>query len=77
MSSVLTGPVGADTVLWELGKNTDLVLVLPEGNEHHNGCDEGDERGGIPHCVHLPERGEVACLGSRKPQRRAKQNHHF
>jgi len=36
--------------------------VLPEGSEHHDGCDEGDERGGVAHCVHLPEGGEVTRL---------------
>ena len=37
-------------------------LVLPEGCEHHYGCNEGDERGGVAHRVDLSERREVTRL---------------
>ena len=38
------------------------ALVLPEGCEHHDGCNEGDERGGVAHSVNLSERIEVTRL---------------
>lgn len=35
---------------------------LPEGGKHHDGGNEGDERGGVAYSVHLSECVEVARL---------------
>lgn len=45
-------------------------MGLPEGCKHHDGCDEGDERGGVADSVHLSEGVEVTRLERESPRER-------
>lgn len=44
-------------------------MGLPEGCEHHYGCNEGDERRGVAHSVDLSERREVTRLETESRER--------